>query len=419
MENKDRVHEMEFEGKKYIFKIFPKRLICINDNDSFIYKNIDFQDEEIESLIVKKKIKIIKSKNGDEIEIKYDKEDIYDEIRLYEKPNENIKKDKIERNGKKFIKELINDNIYISFTENGKTRRFKITQDNSDKEDIEYEFELIAEGCDINIVNNQLIIKTIDKFVMKKEKYNDNDNDNYIDYYLSHLNDFEEFRKRNEKLIKEVKSKQSIIKNQSEIILKNLNIMKDNAELIHFPKERSQIQKDNGINMDTMIISKLNDFKLIDNKLYQIFEKDVEYKLLYRASKDGDTAKVFKEKCKDKNTLTIVNTNDNAIFGGFTRVPWDDSDENKDDEDAFCFSADNKKIYPLKKYCSAIGCDKNSGPRFNYMFMIPNRFMFKGGDLYPLNISHYNGQTKDYELNKGKQYFTVFELEVFKIKPKN
>ena len=419
MENKDRVHEMEFEGKKYIFKIFPKRLICINDNDSFIYKNIDFQDEEIESLIVKKKIKIIKSKNGDEIEIKYDKEDIYDEIRLYEKPNENIKKDKIERNGKKFIKELINDNIYISFTENGKTRRFKITQDNSDKEDIEYEFELIAEGCDINIVNNQLIIKTIDKFVMKKEKYNDNDNDNYIDYYLSHLNDFEEFRKRNEKLIKEVKSKQSIIKNQSEIILKNLNVMKDNAEIIHFPKKRYPIQKDNGINMDTMIISKLNDFKLIDNKLYQIFEKDVEYKLLYRASKDGDTAKVFKEKCKDKNTLTIVLTNDNAKFGGFTRVPWDDSDENKDDEDAFCFSVDNKKIYPLKKYCSAIGCDKNSGPRFNYMFMIPNRFMNKEGDLYPLNISHYNGQTKDYELNKGKQYFTVFELEVFKIKPKN
>ena len=419
MENKDREHEIEFEGKKYIFKIFPKRLICINDNDSFFYKNIDFQDEEIESLIVKKKIKIIKPKDGDEIEIKYDKEDIYDEIRLYEKPNENIKKDKIERNGKKFIKELINDNIYISFTENGKTRRFKITQDNSDKENIEYEFEFIAEGCDINIVNNQLIIKTIDKFVMKKEKYNDNDNDNYIDYYLSHLNDFEEFRKRNEKLIKEVKSKQSIIKNQSEIILKNLNVMKDNAELIHFPKERSQIQKDNGINMDTMIISKLNDFKLIDNKLYQIFEKDVDYKLLYRASKDGDTAKVFKEKCKDKNTLTIVNTNDNAIFGGFTRIPWDDSDKNKDDEDAFCFSVDNKKIYPLKKYCSAIGCDKNSGPRFNYMFMIPNRFMFKGGDLYPLNISHYNGQTKDYELNKGKQYFTVFELEVFKIKPKN
>ena len=415
MENKDRVHEMEFEGKKYIFKIFPKRLICINDNDSFFYKNIDFQDEEIESLIVKKKIKIIKPKNRDELEIKYDKEDIYDEIRLYEKPNENIKKDTIKSNGKKFIKELINDNIYISFTENGKTRRFKITQDNSDKENIEYYFELIGEGCDINIVNNQLIKKAIYSFVMKKEKYNDN----YIDYYLSHLNDFEEFRKRNEKLIKEVKSKQSIIKNQSEIILKNLYVMKDNAELIHFPKKRYPIQKDNGINMDTMIISKLNDFKLIDNKLYQIFEKDVEYKLLYRASKDGDTAKVFKEKCKDKNTLTIVQTNDNAIFGGFTRVPWDDSDENKDDEDAFCFSADNKKIYPLKKYCSAIGCDKNSGPRFNYMFMIPNRFMNKEGDLYPLNISHYNGQTKDYELNKGKQYFTVFELEVFKIKPKN
>jgi hypothetical protein len=243
--------------------------------------------------------------------------------------------------------------------------------------------------------------------------------DNYIDYYLSHLNDFEEFKKRNEKLIKEIESKQSIIERDSEPILKNLKIMKDNAELIHFPKQRFAIQKDNGINMDTRIISKLNDFKLFDNKLYQTFDKDVEYKLLYRASQDGDAAKIFKAKCKEKDTLTIVQTTDCTIFGGFTRVPWDDSDKNKDDEDAFCFSVDNKKIYPLKKYCSAIGCDKNSGPRFNYMFTIYSRFMSRGGELYPLNISHYNGQNEDYELNKGNQLFCVYELEVFKIKPKN
>ena len=53
------------------------------------------------------------------------------------------------------------------------------------------------------------------------------------------------------------------------------------------------------------------------------------------------------------------------------------------------------------------------------MFMIHSRFMIKGGELYPLNLSHYNGQTMDYELNKGKKYFSVFEMEVFKIKLKN
>ena len=408
-------YEMEFGGKKYIFKLLPEKLICISDEESFFYKFKELNYEEIKSLIMKKKIKNIKHKNDNELEIKYNKEDNYDEIKLYEKPNTNKKEKTLESNGKKFIKELIDDNIYISFTKEGKTRKFKITQDSSDKDNIEYDFEIFGEGCDIDIVKNKLIIKVNDAFTMKKEGFKDN----YIDYYLSHLDDFEECRKRNEKLIKEIQSKQSIIERDSAPILKNLKIMKDNAELIHFPKKRFPIKKDNGINMDTMIISKLDDFKLFDNKLYQTFDMNVEYKLLYRASSDGDAAKIFKEKCKEKDTLTIVQTTDKTIFGGFTSVPWDDSDKNKDDEDAFCFSVDNKKIYPLRKYCSAIGCDKNFGPRFLYMFMINSRFMSKGGELYPLHLSHYNGQKEDYELNKGSQYFCVYELEVFKIKPKN
>ena len=415
MESKEKeYYEMEFGGKKYIFKLLPDKLICIVDEESFFYKFNNLNYEEIKSLIMKKKIKNILHKNDDELAIKYNKEDIYDEIKLYEKPNENKIEETIERNGKKFIKELIDNNIYISFTEKGKTKKFKITQDNSDKDNIEY-FQIFGEGCDIDIVNNKLIIKINDAFAMKKEE----NKDNYIDYYLSHLDDFEEFKKRNEKLINEIESKQSMIERDSAPILKNLKIMKVNAELIHFPKQRFPIQKDNGINMDTMIISKLDDFKLFDNKLYNTFDKDVEYKLLYRASRDGDSAKIFKAKCKEKDTLTIVQTTDKTIFGGFTTVPWDDSDKNKDDEDAFCFSVDNKKIYSLKKYCSAIGCDINSGPRFNYMFMIHSHFMSKGGELYLMNISHYNGQKENYELNKGNQLFCVYELEVFKIKPKN
>lgn len=414
MESKTKEYEMEFGGKKYIFRICPEKIVCINDNESYYIKSKFYNYEELKSFIEKKKFKIIKHEKG-EIKIKYNKEDIYDEIKHYGTPDDNPEKKEIESNGKKFIKELIKDNIYISYTEKGKTRKFKITQNNSDKENIEYDFEFFGEDLDIDIVNNKLIIKETASVAFSK----DEKNDNYIDYYLEHLDDFEEFRQRNEKLINEVKLKQKIFDDQSGIILKNLNVMKDNAEIIHFPKQRFLVQKENGINMDTMIISKIKDFELIDNKLYQIFEKNVEYKLLYRASKYGDTAKIFKEKCKEKNTLTIVQTTDNSIFGGFTRVPWDDSDKNKEDEDAFCFSVDNKKIYPLKKYCSAIGCDINSGPRFLYMFMIKNRFLSKGGELYPLNISHYNGQTKDYELNKGNQYFSVLEMEVFKINPKN
>lgn len=411
MVSKDKEFKKVFEGKTYIFKIDPECLTCISDDKAFKLKDKNYA--EIKSHLMKNKIEKeitnVKPGNKDELIIHFKKEDIYYEINLYEKPNENPKKKEIKSNGKIYIKELLYDNIYISFTENGITRKF--TQDNSDKENIEKTFENFGEGCDITLDNNKLIIKSICSFVMKK------DYDKYIDYYLSMSDNIEEYIKRNEKLIKEIKSKQKMIEGQSEAIKKNLRIMDLNADTIHFPKKRSQIQKENGISMDTKIITKKKDFDLIDNRLYQAFDKDVEYKLIYRASEVGDTAKIFKEKCREKNTLIIVQTDDDNKFGGFTTIPWDDSDKNKDDEKAFCFSVNKNKIYELRRYCSAIGCDKNSGPRFCYMFMINNRFMTKGGVVYPQNISHYNGQKEDYELNNGKAMFCVNELEVFKIKP--
>ena len=104
MESKEKeYYEMEFGGKKYIFKLLPEKLICISDEESFFYKFKDLNYEEIKSLIMKKKIKNIKHNDNYELEIKYNKEDIYDEIKLYEKPNENKKEEPIESNGKKFI----------------------------------------------------------------------------------------------------------------------------------------------------------------------------------------------------------------------------------------------------------------------------------------------------------------------------
>jgi len=417
MESKAKEYKFEFNEKIYIFKMDNEKLICISMNDAsfFSYKYKPFWKYEIKSYLEKKEINNIKSGNENELKISYKKDDIYYEIKEYKTPNENSRKETIESNGKKFIKELYCNNIYIYYTEKEKIKKFKITIDNLDNDYIEKKYDMI-DDYDIDLVNNSLRVKDSGSFIMHK----DEKKDTFIEYYLNHCDeDLEAFSKKNEKLINEMKSKQSMMEKQSEPIIRNLKVMMKNAELIHFPKTRYPVQKDNGIIMDTMIITKLDAFKLIDNKLYQTFDKDVEYKLLYRASKDGDTAKIFKEKCKEKNTLTIVQTADKAIFGGFTTVPWDDSDENKDDEKAFCFSADKGKIYQLKKYCSAIGCDKGSGPRFLYMFMINNRFMAKGGELYPLNISHYNGQSEDYELNKGNKMFGVDELEVFKIKPKN
>ena len=124
----------------------------------------------------------------------------------------------------------------------------------------------------------------------------------------------------------------------------NIKVMKNNADLMTFPKKRFPVQKENGVNISSYILTKKADFNLINNKLSQIFgTTDLNYELLYRSSKDGDLAKTFKKKCKKKNTLVIVQTETQNYFGGFTTVPWDDSDQNYEDEDAFCFSLNKKK----------------------------------------------------------------------------
>jgi hypothetical protein len=45
--------------------------------------------------------------------------------------------------------------------------------------------------------------------------------------------------------------------------------------------------------------------------------------LLYRATRDGFTASAFHEKCDGKeNTITIIKTNGNYVFGGYTSAKW-------------------------------------------------------------------------------------------------
>ena len=49
------------------------------------------------------------------------------------------------------------------------------------------------------------------------------------------------------------------------------------------------------------------------------------------------------------------------------------------------------------------------------MFMIYNKFFRQGGMLFKEELSHYNGQSEDFELTDGKEHFLIEELEVFKI----
>ena len=67
--------------------------------------------------------------------------------------------------------------------------------------------------------------------------------------------------------------------------------------------------------------------------------KNTTGQLIYRATRDGFKSKTFHEICDNvPNTIVIIKTDSNDVFGGFTSVGWNSRGVNGQDEDAFVFS---------------------------------------------------------------------------------
>ena len=82
------------------------------------------------------------------------------------------------------------------------------------------------------------------------------------------------------------------------------------------------------------------------------FSPNDKWSLLYRGTRDDFGGKAFHSKCDGKsNTLTILKAKQSKfIFGGFTAVNWESSNnlKYKSDQNAFIFSLTNKDNTPLK-----------------------------------------------------------------------
>jgi hypothetical protein len=175
-------------------------------------------------------------------------------------------------------------------------------------------------------------------------------------------------------------------------------------------------------------------------KLFSLceFPIDQKWNLIYRASQDGYEAAKFHSKCDNKpNTLIIIKSTNDNVFGGYTEQTWNDGgchimnsprrnfDPNiyKSDPNSFIFSLTNKLNKPIKIKWSknnGIYCNSNYGP------------VFGGGcDLYIADKSNINTRSSsnlghsyihpDYacESNEAKSFlagsfnFQVSEIEVY------
>jgi hypothetical protein len=162
------------------------------------------------------------------------------------------------------------------------------------------------------------------------------------------------------------------------------------------------------------IIKDPDEIGMVVNKIGQKFPGS-RFKLLYQASRDGDSCSTFHEKCDEaEKTLVIVEDNDGNKFGGFTTQDWGGQYLQKKDDDAFIFSIDKNRIYDVIPNQNAIGAFPNFGPVFfGCQIRIYDNFLTKGGTTYKKGLNYRT--TEDFELTNGKQNFEVRELEVYEV----
>ena len=162
-------------------------------------------------------------------------------------------------------------------------------------------------------------------------------------------------------------------------------------------------------------------------KLNEFYGKSSQqWELIYKASRDGFDANTFHSRCDNKGpTITIIQSNNGYLFGGYTSISWASSGGSyKNDNAAFLFTLTNPHNIPPTKYAikpdqvgNAVFLFSSYGPTFGggYDIHIPN-----GSDSYNSsyhNFPHsYNDTTgKGNNTFTGAKNFTTSDIEVFKL----
>ena len=219
---------------------------------------------------------------------------------------------------------------------------------------------------------------------------------------------------------KEFKNKVENLEKKMNDYEKRLNLIE---EKLSNPKsaimQTIQTNENNDI-LNSDIINE-EDKKTINNWIN--LNNDKKIKLLYKASRDGDSYQDFYRLCENKGpTITIALSTKGYKFGGFTKLSWKNPNNGKDnskyyeDNEAFIFSLNKKrKYYPkIEDKGNAVCMRSDRGPSFGR----GNDLTFHNNCLH--NNNSYNNcphtyQTEKHELNGGEYNFTVKDYEVYSI----
>ena len=212
-----------------------------------------------------------------------------------------------------------------------------------------------------------------------------------------------DLKKQNESNNEEIKN----LKDEIKEIKNKLLPLKEEKDIEEKEKE------ENFFYQSTILTSK-EEKELISNWIKENTKK--KFKLLYRASKDGDLIKTFHEKCDNKGpTVMIIKTNTGFRFGGYNPLFWDQSGYKKDIL-TFIFSLDKKKKYTLKsghEQYSVYGNSDSAAFGSGHDIGIFDQCT-KNNNSY-INTPYSFNTTEKSELSGGQYNITVSDYEVYSV----
>ena len=298
-----------------------------------------------------------------------------------------------EKNKTNYLKNN-NNNLSLNNIEISYQKFLKIMEDT-----FEFDNKKKLKLIDNNYENNAYIDIKSNDYKISNSLYEDNTNkyfnsENKKNYSLPLVNQF------NLKFNQDILFKDNIFNKQLELFEEKTKI-----NISEF--EQSTITENLEMNYIINLIS-----SKINKKIKKLY-------LCYRATKDGDQALNFHQKCDYiKNIIILIRTSLNKKFGGFSTESWDVNTEYtwKKDEHAFIFSLNgyNSNFYNVIKPEKALLCYKKCGPIFgNGEIFIPDNFFNSISSCQETN-TYYESKGNSYPLN-GEKEFNVAQIEAYKV----
>ena len=141
--------------------------------------------------------------------------------------------------------------------------------------------------------------------------------------------------------------------------VKEIDELKKEKEYLYFLLEKTEKDFENLKRIKELFseltggskIIKFDDLAVVQKGIYKNSNKIIKnIRLLYKASKNGDSGNAFHSKCdNERNTVTFVKAKNGRRFGGFTEKGWNSDGRWFIDLNTFLFSLDTKECYFYKE----------------------------------------------------------------------